>query len=81
MNKGIILFSKAQPAKGKDILRLLLTENNALNETILIPVLAGLREQDLGFFKELKTLAQSEQNQVAIICSLSAGQPFAENGN
>jgi hypothetical protein len=78
LNNGIILFSKAQPEKGKQLLRQLLKVNNSLNQTILIPVLIGLREADQKFSKVLKKLSEFEENQIAVICSLSTGESFSE---
>lgn len=79
ISQGIIQFAEIQLEKAKQLLRQVKSNMTLLNETLSIPLLAGLRESDPLYFDELTTFSQDEKSHVALICSLSAGKPIAEN--
>lgn len=78
LNQGIIQFAEIQPKKAKQLFTLIQSDFILLHETLSIPLLAGLRENDSEYLKDLEILSKEEKYHVAIVCSLSAGKPISK---
>jgi hypothetical protein len=78
LNQGIIQFAEVQPKKAKQLFTLIQPDFTLLHETLSIPLLAGLRENDPEYLQDLEILSKEEKYHVAIVCSLSAGKPISK---